>query len=108
MGLTTFLRILTQSIVGLVTTVLLLRFTLLLVGANPGVWFTQAVYSITDPLMQPFAGITPALSQQGSVFDLSVIIAMIVYALVGVGIGWILDLIDQSTKVRSLTERRNY
>lgn len=101
------MRTLVSSVVGFITTLLLLRFILLLLDANPAVWFTQVVYGTTDILMAPFAGITPTLYEQGSVFDFSIIVAMIVYGLVGWGIGWILDMADHAAQVRSLTETNN-
>ena len=106
MSITTFLRILVRSIIGFITTLLLLRFILLLVGANSAVWFTQFIYALTDPLMAPFAGITPTLYEQGSVFDFSIIVAMVVYGLLGLGVQWLFDLVDQAAQVRTLTDKR--
>lgn len=79
-----------QLVVGIIEGLLALRLVFRLLGANPNTGFVQFVYSITDPLVAPFAGIFRTPSVQGNVaaatIDTSTIVAMIVYAL----IGWII------------------
>ena len=66
-----------------------LRFVLLLVGANPASPFVSWIYNWSDPLVAPFAGIlgqSSTAAGQGvaaqSVFDWTVLIALVVYGLI--------------------------
>jgi hypothetical protein len=56
-----------------------LRVLLLLIGANPENGFTQFIQAITFIPAAPFAGITPAWFSGNTVFEVSTIIAMMVY-----------------------------
>ncbi len=61
-------------------TILLLRFILKLIAANPGAAFTQFIYSLSAPLVGPFANIVQAPSISGAgVIDWPAIIALIAY-----------------------------
>lgn len=85
--------------IGLIEAILVLRFVLALLGANPYAGFSRWVYSTSDPLMQPFAGIFPSVGLGGGyVADFSTLFAIIVYAL----IGWLL------TKLLSFATAPNY
>lgn len=78
-AITTVIYVLLE-IIGLV---LLLRLILRLFGANPNNTFANLVYSLSDVFMIPFRGIFPTTSLEGFVFDWSVLVAMIAYAIVG-------------------------
>jgi hypothetical protein len=80
--------------------ILFLGFFLLLFGANPSAGFTEWVYRSLDRAMEPFRGIftpielgTTSGSEVLSVFDTSVLFAMIVYMVLGLivhaFIGWL-------------------
>jgi uncharacterized protein YggT (Ycf19 family) len=72
--------------------ILLLGFVLQLLAANPDAEFTQWVYRHLDRVMQPFRGIFPqATGEGGSVLDVSILFAMLVYALIALGIRSLLD-----------------
>lgn len=71
---------------GIIETLLLLRFVFGVTGANRGASIVNMVYSITDILMAPFNFVFPANAVAGSVFEWSVIVAMIFYAL----LAWII------------------
>jgi hypothetical protein len=68
-----------------------LRFIFLLLGANPTAPFVSWIYSVSTPFVAPFAGIlgkpvsSSALVHAGasvpSVFDMSTLIALLVYGL---------------------------
>jgi uncharacterized protein YggT (Ycf19 family) len=69
--------------------ILFLGFFLLLFGANPSSSFTQWVYRSLDRAMEPFRGIFPPIelgttsgNEVESVFETSVVFAMIVYGIV--------------------------
>ncbi len=67
--------------------ILLLGFFLLLFGANPDVPFAEWVYRSLDRVMAPFRGLFESVQLNGnSVFDTSVLFAMIVYGIVGIAL----------------------
>jgi hypothetical protein len=72
---------------GLIEGLLLIRFSLRALAANPDAGFAQAVYAITGLLVAPFNGLfgTPQIAA-GAALEVSTIVALIVYA----GIGWLL------------------
>jgi hypothetical protein len=57
------------------------RVFLKLIAANPQSGFASFICNITAPFLAPFAGLTPTPAANGSVLELSSIIAMAVYAL---------------------------
>jgi YggT family protein len=86
-----------------------LRVVLKLIGANPAAFFTQMVYGITDVFLWPFAGITPTPGVGAFQFEISSIIAMIVYALVAWGITrliWVVFYRPDTTSVTTYREDR--
>jgi uncharacterized protein YggT (Ycf19 family) len=62
-------------------TLLVIRFFLKLLGANPDAAFTVFMYSITELFVAPFEGVFPSPGTRGSVLDFATLLAMIVYAL---------------------------
>lgn len=62
-------------------TLLVIRFLLKLLGANPDALFTIFVYSMTELFVVPFEGVFSSPQTRGSMLDLSALLAMIVYAL---------------------------
>ncbi|HEX2348948.1 MAG TPA: YggT family protein [Ktedonobacterales bacterium] len=68
---------------GVGITLIIIRVILKALAANPDAGFTSFLYGVTNPLVAPFQGIfaTPQAGT-GSVFELSSIIAIIVYALI--------------------------
>lgn len=84
----------------LVEIILILGFFLLLFGADSSASFTQWAYRNLDRAMEPFRGIFTSIelgntgsNEVASVFDTSVLFAMIVYAIVAIAIhaliGWL-------------------
>jgi uncharacterized protein YggT (Ycf19 family) len=79
---------------------LFLAFILLLFGANPNAEFAAWVYRSVERAMAPFRGIFEPIPITGeSVFDTSVLFAMIVYCLVAMFLkaasDWLTDRIGQ-------------
>ena len=68
-------------IFGLIEGLILIRFILKALGANPSASFAEFIYGITAPLVAPFYGLFGNPSAQGSVLELHSIVALIVYAL---------------------------
>ncbi len=102
-----------------VEVILLLGFFLLLFGANTSAGFTEWVYRSMDRAMKPFRGIftpielgTTAGNEIKSVFETSVVFAMIVYGVVGIAIysfiGWLthrIGLIEREERDGQYAER---
>ena len=57
------------------------RVFLKLIAANPQSGFANFVYNNTTPFLTPFAGLTTTPSANGSVLEISSVIAMAVYAI---------------------------
>jgi len=92
-------------ILGVIEALLIVRFILKLLGANPANTFSGIIYSVTDVLLWPFSGIFRAAVSAGietkSYIEPAVIIAMIVYALVTWGIVKLIDILHSAGKKNS-------
>ena len=60
-----------------------IRVILMLIGANPGNLFTMLVYQLSDLFLWPFRNIVANPAFQNHVLEITSIIAMIVYPLIG-------------------------
>jgi hypothetical protein len=60
-----------------------IRVLLLLIGANPGNWFTAFVYQLSEIFLWPFRNIVANPSFQNYVLEVTSLIAMIIYPLIG-------------------------
>jgi uncharacterized protein YggT (Ycf19 family) len=78
----------TYLVFGIIEGLLLIRLVLKLLGANPQAGFSTFINGLTDVFMAPFRNLLPTVgsSSSGAVLETSVLIAIIVYAL----IGWVL------------------
>jgi hypothetical protein len=87
-------------VLGFIEILLAFRFALRLFGANTGSGFVDFIYSVTNILTAPFDsifGVTrTAAGQTNSVFEPSIIVAGIVYALIAWGIVKLLTLNQRS------------
>jgi len=80
-------------IFGLIEGLIAIRVVLKMLGANPSAGFAEFIYGITGVLIAPFVGLFGNQVSQGSVLELSSIVAIVVYALVAWVIGrlaWIM------------------
>jgi hypothetical protein len=68
-------------IFGLIEGLILIRFVLKALGANPSAGFAEFIYGMSAPLVAPFVGLFGNPVSQGSVLELHSIIALVVYAL---------------------------
>lgn len=77
-------------VIGFIEILLGFRFVLKLFGANPAAGFVDFIYSLTGILTAPFDNIfgvtTPEAGNVSSVFEPSILVAGVVYALIGWGI----------------------
>lgn len=80
-------------IVGFIITLLALRILLLLLAANQGNAFVDFIYTLSGVFAAPFYGIFNYQPEYGSfVFEISSVVAILIYALVGWGIAKLLTL----------------
>jgi hypothetical protein len=76
-------------LLGLLEVGLALRFVFKLIGVNAANPFATLLYNVTNLFVAPFASLTGAPAAAGMVLEVSTLIAMIVYLL----IGWALERI---------------
>jgi len=69
-------------IFGLIEGLIAIRFVLKALGANPSAGFAEFIYGITNVLVAPFVGLFGNPQAQGSVLELTSIVALVVYGLV--------------------------
>lgn len=74
---------LTYLAFGVIDGLLLIRLVLKLLGANPAAGFTRWTYGVTDVLLAPFHNLLPTLGTEHSQLEMSVVVAILVYALAG-------------------------
>lgn len=80
-------------ITGILLILLAFRFVLILLGANPNNQFANFIYTISYPFAVPFFGLFGYSIEYGIArVELSTLIAMAVYALVGYGIARLLTI----------------
>ena len=77
-------------IIGLLEALLAFRFVLKLLGANAAAGFTSFIYSITQPFAAPFLSVFKITKVEGSVFEWTTILAMLVYWLLAMAIAQLL------------------
>jgi len=71
---------------GIIDALLLVRLVLKLLGANAHAGFASFTYGLTDFLLAPFHGLLPTFVSGQSVFELSLVFAILIYSLVAVGL----------------------
>ncbi|MEB3337623.1 MAG: YggT family protein [Leptolyngbyaceae bacterium] len=72
-------------LVGWLEILLGLRFLLRVFGANPDNAFAQFIYNLSAPFIAPFSTlfISPVFGGGANIFDVNVLVAMLIYALLG-------------------------
>lgn len=65
---------------------LIFRFFLKLTAANPAAGFTSFVYGITRLFVEPFLAVFPRTVVEGSIFEWTTLLAMLVYWLLALAI----------------------
>ena len=73
-------------IVGLINVIVAIRFVLLLLGANREAGFTDFIYTLSAPFVSPFVGIFGEPTYGRVVFEVSSVLAIVIYSLVAWGI----------------------
>jgi uncharacterized protein YggT (Ycf19 family) len=87
---------------GVIDGLLLIRLVLKLLGANTTAAFTQWVYNVTDFFLAPFHNLLPTIGNNQSQLEMSVIVAILVYAL----IAWVLARLMAIIFFRNITYAR--
>jgi hypothetical protein len=88
---------------GIVEGLLLVRLLLKVLGTNPEAPFSSFMYGLTDFFLAPFKGMLPAYVSGKTIFEPSVLIAILVYAL----IAWVLAKIVEIVYSRSVVVARS-
>jgi hypothetical protein len=64
-----------------------------LIGVNAANSFAALIYSVSNPFVAPFASLTGAPAADGMVLEITSLIAILVYALVGWGVVRVLSVL---------------
>lgn len=78
---------------GAIEVLILFRVILRLLAANPVNPFAQFIYSLSGIFVGPFTNLVAQPASGGSVLEISSLIAMAVYAVVGIGVERLLWLL---------------
>lgn len=73
-------------ILGIIEILLLFRFVLKLLGANPDAGFSSFIYGTTYIFAAPFLNVFRITYVQGSIFEWTTLLAMFVYWIIATGI----------------------
>lgn len=72
---------------GAIDGLLVIRLVLKLLGANPHAGFATWVYNLTDVFLGPFKNLLPTIGNAQSLLEMSVVVAILFYALLGWAVG---------------------
>ena len=84
-------------IVGLIVALLGFRFVFELLAANPANSFVQMIYTLSYPFAGPFRTIFGVTNVAYSLFDWSILVAIVVYVLIGYALVQLLRIIRPVT-----------
>jgi hypothetical protein len=73
-------------ILGILEALIAFRFLLKLLDANPNAFFTSFIYNITKPFVSGFLNVFKITKVEGSVFEWTSLLAMLVYWLIAFAI----------------------
>jgi YggT family protein len=79
-----------------------LRIILKMLAANPANPFADFIYRLTDLFLKPFAGLVSNPASAGMVLELTSMIGMLVYGLMGLGVIQLMNLVLFQTRARTL------
>lgn len=93
-------------ILGLLEVLLAFRFVLKLTGANPFAGFTSFIYGVTYVFTAPFLSVFHITRIEGSIFEWTTLLAMLVYWMIGMGIVKLL-LMGRTVSIPEAAEKLN-
>ncbi|MGB3493356.1 MAG: YggT family protein [Elainellaceae cyanobacterium] len=70
-------------LVGMLVTLLAIRFLLRLLGANPDNGFAHLINQLSAPFVAPFSTLFISPTAEANIFDVNVLIAIAIYSLLG-------------------------
>lgn len=73
-------------VLSILEVLLAFRFAFKLGNANPGAGFANFIYSFSSPFVTPFLTVFPRTNVQGSIFEWTTLLAMLVYLLFAYGL----------------------
>ncbi len=73
-------------VLSLLEVLLAFRFILKLTAANPEAGFSSFIYALTWPLAAPFLAVFPRTIVEGSIFEWTTLLAMVVYWMIALAI----------------------
>lgn len=73
-------------ILGFIEVLLLFRFVLKLLAANPTAGFSSFIYGVTNFFAAPFLSVFRIIYVEGSIFEWTTLLAMLVYWVIAVGV----------------------
>ena len=91
------------SLAGLLEVLLLIRFVLKLIGANPGSGFAVFMYGLTGVFTAPFTGLVPTWVSGATVLEVTTLIAMVIYALLFWGVVRLIPILTDRARSRTVT-----
>jgi hypothetical protein len=71
---------------GIIDALLLIRLVLKLLGANAHAGFASFTYGVTDFFLAPFHGLLPTYVSGQTVFELSLVFAILIYSLIALAL----------------------
>ena len=81
-------------LVGALLVLLLIRFILRLLAANPDNQFASVIYGLSGPFMAPFSTLFISPTSGGvSIFDVNILIAMVAYAVLAWLVGRLIRVV---------------
>ena len=87
---------------GVIDGLLLIRLVLKLLGANPHAGFASFTYGVSGFFLMPFKNLLPAIGNEQSLLEMSVVVAILVYAL----LAWTLARLVEIVFYRNVTVAR--
>lgn len=84
-------------IVGVIEVLLLFRIVMKVFGANPMSGFVYLIYTVSEPLAAPFAGMFGGVAEGQNVFELGTFIGCLVYLAVAYGLVQLFQLIKPTS-----------
>ncbi len=79
-------------IASVIEVLLITRFVLKLLAANPGAGFSKLIYSLSDPLIVPFTTVFPSSTVASNVFEWTTLLAIFTYWLVALALVRLLSM----------------
>ncbi len=91
-------------VVGLIDTLIAIRFLLNMFGASTVSAFVRFMYDLTAPLVAPFHGIFNTAAEGRSIFEPESIVAIIIYTLIGWGVVSLVRLLSRNRQTTTVVD----